>query len=117
LRAASDRKPHRDLAGYRCECRNPLTGGYTIVLDCKLAAEQGAPLVEDYVEEGGRYQVLCDEHGTLVYVTSMRSARLTMRDTTSFCDECREVDELKRSTSAGDGGRYPLGYMQGRGAS
>jgi hypothetical protein len=112
------RKPHRDLAGYRCECRNSLTGGHTIVLDCKLAEQQGAGLVEDYVEEGGRYQVLCNEHGTVVHCTSMYLARSAMRDTTLFCDECREIDKLRRSASVGDGGeRYPLGYMRGRGAS
>ncbi len=92
----SNRKPHSNLAGYRAEQRNPLTGDYTIIFDCQLAEEQGAPLVDDWREEGGRYQVVCNAHATLVYVSSMRAARSTMHDTTEFCDQCRELQEAKR---------------------
>lgn len=87
----SKRKPHNDFAGYRCERRNPISGGHTIILDCKLAAEQGAPLVEDYVEEGGRYQVLCNVHSTIVHCTNMPTARECMKDTLNFCDDCRNL--------------------------
>lgn len=88
----SARKPHSDFAGYRAERRNPLSGGHTIILDCKLAEQQGAPLVEDYAEEGGRYQVLCNEHGTIVHCTNMPAARDCMKDATNFCDDCRAIE-------------------------
>ena len=85
------RKPHSDFAGYVCELRNKYSGGHTIILDCKRAAEQGMALVEDYKAEGGRYQVLCNEHSTIVYCTSMPSARMCLKDPTFFCDECRAI--------------------------
>lgn len=87
----SPNKPHRNYAGYKAERRNPFSGGYTIVLDCKLAEQRGTPIVEDYVLEGGRYQLLCDEHGHLVYVDSLRVAGLEMRDSTGFCLVCRAI--------------------------
>lgn len=89
------RKPHADFAGYRCERRNPISGGHTIILDCKLAEAQGAGIVEDYKEEGGRYQVLCNEHGFIVHATSMPEARMCMKDTLLFCDECRAIEDAR----------------------
>jgi hypothetical protein len=83
------RKPHSDFAGYRAELRNKYSGGHTVISDCKLAVEQGSPLVEDYVLEGGRYQVLCNEHGHLIYCSSMPVARDLMKDPTEFCMVCR----------------------------
>lgn len=85
----SARKPHRDFAGYICELRNKYSGGHTVISDCKLAADQGQALVRNYIEEGGRYQVLCNEHGHLVYCTNMPSARECMKDPTTFCMVCR----------------------------
>jgi hypothetical protein len=87
----SKRKPHQDFAGYIAELRNPYSGGHTIVSDCKRAEEQGAALVQNYVEEGGRYQVLCNEHGTLVYCTNLPVARECMKDPTEFCMICRVI--------------------------
>lgn len=49
----STRKPHNDLVGYKCELRNKLSGGHTVIMDCKLAEDQGKPIVENYKEEGG----------------------------------------------------------------
>jgi hypothetical protein len=89
--APTTRKPHRDFAGYVCELRNPLSGGHNVVCDCKRAEKEGNALVESYEEEGGRYQVSCEKHGSLVYCTNMRAARECMKDATSFCDECREI--------------------------
>lgn len=85
----SKRKPHQNFAGYRAERRNPLSGGHTIILDCKWAEDSGVPLVENYAEEGGRYQVLCNAHAYIVHTTSMPSARQVMKDSTAFCDPCR----------------------------
>ncbi len=85
------RKPHCDFAGYRAELRNEHSGGHTIILDCQLAAEQGASLVEDWDAEGGRYQVLCNAHSINLHCTSMPEAREAMKDPTIFCLECRHL--------------------------
>jgi hypothetical protein len=87
----STRKPHQDFAGYVAELRNKYSGGHTVISDCKRAAEQGAAIVENYAEEGGRYQVLCNEHGTLVYCTNLPVARECMKDPTEFCMICRVI--------------------------
>jgi len=84
-------RPHSDYAGYLSEKFNQLSRGYVIILDCKLAEEQGAALVEDYKEEGGRYQVLCDKHSTIVHCTNMPTARACRNDATAFCDICRDL--------------------------
>jgi hypothetical protein len=91
VRLPTARKPHADFAGYRCERRNPLSGGHTVILDCRIAAEQGTPLVADYKAEGGRYQVLCNDHSTIIHCTSMPTARMYMKDATYFCDDCRRI--------------------------
>jgi len=88
------RKPHRNLRGYVAELRNPLTGGHNIILDCKRAEAEGFPLVDDWRAEGGRYQVLCNEHSTLVVCTSMPEARSSMKDATNFCDGCRAIVDM-----------------------
>lgn len=97
---ATARKPHADWAGYRSERRNPLTGGHNVIVDCKLAEQQGAPWVDDYAEEGGRYMVLCNTHSANVFVTSMPTAMECMKDATTFCDDCREIELLKRKDLA-----------------
>lgn len=85
----SIRKPHQDFAGYVCELRNKYSGGHTVISDCKRAAAEGNALVEDYVAEGGRWQVLCNEHGYLIYSTNLPAAREMMKDPTIFCMVCR----------------------------
>jgi hypothetical protein len=85
----SNRKPHNDFAGYVCELRNKYSGGHTVISDCKLADEQGHGIVDDYKLEGGRYQVLCNDHGFLIYCTSLPTARGCMKDPTMFCMMCR----------------------------
>ena len=87
----TNRKPHHNFAGYRTERRNPYSGGHTIILDCKWADQQNSPLVADWNEEGGRYQVLCNDHSTIVHCTSMPSARAAMKDPLLFCDDCRTI--------------------------
>jgi len=42
----------------------------------------------DCLAEGERYTVVCEEHSTLVCVSSLREARST--GCLDFCDECRE---------------------------
>ena len=83
------RKPHRDFAGYVAELRNRFSGGHTVISDCKRAAEEGNAIVENYQEEGGRYQVLCNEHGHLIYSPNLPAAREMMKDPTIFCMVCR----------------------------
>lgn len=85
----SIRKPHQDFSGYVAELRNKYSGGHTVISDCKRAASEGNPIVSDYIEEGGRYQVLCNEHGYLVYCSNLPVARECMKDPTTFCMVCR----------------------------
>jgi hypothetical protein len=87
----SIRKPHQGWAGYKAERRNPWSGGHTVILDCRWACQQGVPLVEDWMKEGGRYQVVCDSHSVLCHFTSMPKAREAMRDPTVFCLDCRSL--------------------------
>lgn len=97
----SKRKPHNDFSGYVAELRNVYSGGHTIILDCKRAAAEGAALVEDYKLEGGRYQVLCNEHSFIVHCTALPDARGCMKDPTAFCSECRIL--AGESTREGEG--------------
>jgi len=92
----TNRKPHHNFIGYRAELRNPHSGGHTIILDCKLAVQQGHPLVVDWYAEGGRYQVLCNSHSNIIHCTSMAGARSAMKDPLSFCDTCRDRERLSR---------------------
>ena len=85
------RKPHADFAGYVCERRNPYSGGHTIMLDRKRAAAEGTPPLKDYKAEGGRYQVLCNEHSCVIQCIALADARGCMKDPTSFCLECRAL--------------------------
>ena len=96
----ASRKPHRDFIGYRAELRNLHSGGHTIILDCKLAVQQGHPLVVDWDEEGGRYQVLCNSHSNIIHCTSMSRARSAMKDPLGFCDTCRDRERLSRGILA-----------------
>ena len=82
------RKPHSNWAGYRAERKNPHTGDHTVIVDCKLAEQQGNPWVEDYEAEGGRYMVVCNAHGTIAHVSSMRVAYMLIKDPTEFCAYC-----------------------------
>jgi hypothetical protein len=83
------RKPHQDFAGYVAELRNKYSGGHTVISDCKRAAEEGNAPVWSYEQEGGRYQVLCNEHGHLIYCANLPVARECMKDPTTFCMVCR----------------------------
>lgn len=85
------RKPHNNFVGYVAELRNKFSGGHTIILDCKKAQDQGNALVQDYKEEGGRWQTLCNEHSTVNHSMSIIGARLCMKHPDMFCDECRKI--------------------------
>lgn len=91
MRHPTSRKPHSDFSGYVAELRNKHSGGHTVISDCKRADEEGAGIVDDYKAEGGRYQVLCNDHGHLVYCTNLPTARKCMKDPTIFCIPCRVI--------------------------
>jgi hypothetical protein len=96
------RKPHRDLVGYVAERRNLLTKGHNIILDCKRADLEGFPLVDDWRAEGGRYQVICNEHSTIVVCTSLPAARSSMKNSTNFCDDCRALEAQGAVSGSGE---------------
>lgn len=106
-------KPHADFAGFVTEYRNPLSGDWNVVLDCKRAEEEGNAIVADYEAEGGRYQVLCNKHGSIVHCTAKRHALTAAQDGTNFCDDCREAEKTaKRDASRLVGRLTPgTGYL------
>lgn len=60
---------------------------------------QGIP-----AEDGGRWAVVCEEHGTLCQTTNKDDARAICRGgSTEFCDECREAEDK----AAGLPNRFP----------
>ena len=86
------RKPFNHLPGYVSSRVNRLSDGHTVIFDCKKAADLGEPLVEDYVAEGGRYQITCARHGYLVYSSDLSAARVEMEDPADFCMVCRAIE-------------------------
>lgn len=76
----SKRKPYNDMAGYVCSRRNEVNRNWVVICD---AAEQGLDT------DGGRWVVLCIEHGTLVNVTSVKLGRPLLK-IPDFCEECME---------------------------
>jgi len=71
------------LAGFKDARRNALTGDWTAVY---LSAAQG-------LEAEDKYAVVCEKHGTLVTVQTLRDAVYIAGDATEFCDDCRELDK------------------------
>jgi len=94
VRVVTNRKPHSGFAGYVSERRNRYSGGHTIILDCKLAEEQDLPLVEDYQAEGGRYQVLCNDHGTILHTTIRQVAYAAMLMRLAEYGEVEVLDKI-----------------------
>ncbi len=78
----SKRKPHNEDAGYIAERRNPHAAGSVTIYE---ATPQG-------IDTGGaRYAVVCQAHATIIGETSIRGARLSMKEPAGFCDECRAI--------------------------
>jgi hypothetical protein len=76
------RKRHSTECGYRAERMNPYVPGQKVVI--YVAAMQA-------LDVGAKYAVVCDAHGTMVGTTSMRRARIAMKEPDSFCEGCRRV--------------------------
>lgn len=81
-----DHDSNKQLWGFAGEAWNPITSEETIIFDCR----KNPNIVENYKEEGGRYQVVCNAHGSIVHTPSLQDAKLTMMDPLSFCEDCRE---------------------------
>ena len=79
------RKVHNKEAGYIAERTNPYFAKTKVVI--YNAEQQGMDAT------AGKYIVVCDAHGTLVNETSVPRARLSMKDPSNFCDECRAIKE------------------------
>ena len=74
----SKRKPHNDHAGYVAMRRNAISGGYLTIYE---SAAQG-------IDTGGdRYAIVCSAHGTLTSDTSIRGARIAMKNP-EWCEQC-----------------------------
>lgn len=70
------------------------------------------PLVADYEAEGGRYQVICNEHGHIVHSEDLPAAREVMKDATEFCMVCRCI-----AGEAGDDWEHSAGLVDSEIAS
>lgn len=76
-------------AGWKDARRNPHTGGWTGIY---LSEAQG-------LEGEDKWAVICEAHGTLVTVPNLRFAEITAADSTSFCEDCREIEGGARACS------------------
>ena len=76
------RKIHNMEAGYKAERMNPYVPGQKVVI--YIAEIQG-------IDVYGRYAVVCDAHANIIGESGLRGARLSMKDPSNFCDECREL--------------------------
>jgi len=82
------RKQHNTEPGYVAERMNPYVPGSKVVIYVGALQE---------IDVEGKYAVVCDAHGTTSGATSVPKARLAMKDPALFCDECRNLDEGRRS--------------------
>jgi len=76
----TSRKQHALDAGYIAERMNPGHPGHKVVI--YNATEQGLD------DNGGRYAVVCDMHGSVCNETSLPRARSLMKSPRTFCEEC-----------------------------
>ena len=77
---ASARKPYNDRAGYIASRRNHTKRDFVVLY---IAEKQN-------IESGEKYAVVCEEHGEILGSTSVPNGRLSMKDTTGFCQGCRD---------------------------
>lgn len=82
----ANRKQHSEDAGYIAERMNPFVPGKKVVI--YVALEQG-------IDVEGKYAVVCDAHGTLCGSTSVRDARVLMKNPHGFCEECQSIEAAK----------------------
>ncbi len=84
--APSRRKPHSWWAGYVAERRNYITGEYNVLVEAKA---QGLD------PDGGRWNVICTAHSTILSHTNQRMLRAfalrTGYGSLEWCDDCRAV--------------------------
>ena len=69
-------------AGYRAHRRSRITGTTVVLVDGKAA---------DVDTGGGRWALVCDDHGTVCAFTHQRDAREWMSDPSCWCDECDDA--------------------------
>lgn len=81
------------VAGLRRTYRNPLTGGWNGVYDGEAAGMD---------TEAGRWQTVCEEHGTVISHATKRLAREFGPHAEEWCEECMALAERQRPLRAGD---------------
>ena len=82
----STRKPYNDRAGYVASRRSGANRGYVVIY---RAAEQGLD-----PRDGGPWAVICESHGIILRMASLRAARSAMKGgSIEFCDDCRAITE------------------------
>ena len=73
----------RDLAGYRAHTKARSTGVIVILVD---AESQGIN-----VEDGGKWALICDDHGSLLQDDKQSNLRGWLAHPEDWCEECREI--------------------------
>lgn len=68
-----------NYAGLRRWYRNGITGGHVGVYD---------GIEADLDTEGGRWQTVCEEHGTICSHETFEVARLFGREPQNWCEDC-----------------------------
>ena len=73
------RKPYNTRAGYIASRRNAVNRGWVVIYNAKEAGIDDA---------GGKYAVVCEEHGTILNTSSVPKARPLLKYP-EFCEDCR----------------------------
>lgn len=81
------------VAGLRRTYPNPLTDGWNGVYDGEAAGMD---------TEAGRWQTVCEEHGTVISHATKRLAREFGPHAEEWCEECMALAERQRPPAPGD---------------
>ena len=83
----SAEREYRKLAGYKCRCRNRVSGGDVVVYNADDAHMD---------PDGGKYAVVCNVHSSILNVQTLAAARSAMKVPTDFCEGCREYEKNRK---------------------
>ena len=79
----TNRKPHANEPGYKCELRNRVSGvGHVVIYDGNLIGYKGL--------EMGRWMTVCTAHHSTIFHSALPLARAHMKNPT-FCKECVQM--------------------------
>jgi hypothetical protein len=77
------------FAGLVHQRTNPNTGTKVSVYHSEQAGMDSS--------EGTKYSAVCEEHGMIMGVSSISSAKSAAIDSPSWCDDCRDAETAKKT--------------------